>query len=133
MTAPKINHIKETCLYVKDIEKSRYFYEEILGLERIHYKKDQHLFLKIGKNVLLLFNAQYTKNQTSPPPHDGEGRQHIAFETDIGQYSLWKQHLHRHQITIEQEQTWPNGGLSFYFRDPDNLCLEIVQPGIWGF
>lgn len=133
MATPKIKQIKETCLYVKDIETSRHFYEEVLGLERIHYSENKHLFLKIGKDVLLLFNAKFTQNQTTPPSHDGGGRQHIAFEADLDQYELWKNHLIQHQIEIEFEQTWPKGGQSFYFRDPDGLCLEIVQPGIWGF
>lgn len=133
MPAPKLSHIKETCLYVQNLESSRKFYEEILGLERILFDPEKYLFLKIGRDVLLIFNAEVSKSQTELPAHDGSGRLHIAFESSVEEYENWKNHLKNHQISIEFEKDWPKGGKSFYFRDPDNLCLEIVQPGIWGF
>jgi len=34
-------------------------------------------------------------------------------------------------IEIEQEVDWNIGMLSFYFRDPDNHLVEIVQAGFW--
>jgi catechol 2,3-dioxygenase-like lactoylglutathione lyase family enzyme len=27
--------------------------------------------------------------------------------------------------------TWPLGGTSLYFRDPDGHLLELATPGIW--
>lgn len=133
MSAPQLSHIKETCLYVSNLEKSRDFYEGILGLERILFDPDKYLFLKIGKDALLLFNADASKNQADLPGHYGSGQLHVAFEATLEEYEKWKKHLENHQISIEFEKDWPKGGKSFYFRDPDNLCLEIVQPGIWGF
>ncbi len=133
MSAPKLSHIKETCLYVSDLERSRIFYEEILGLERILFDPEKYLFLKIGKDALLLFNADVSKNQSDLPAHYGSGELHVAFEATLEEYEKWKKHLKKHEISIEFEKDWPKGGKSFYFRDPDNLCLEIVQPGIWGF
>lgn len=131
MPAPKLHHIKETCLYVKDLEKSRFFYEEILGLERIVYDAEKYLFLKIGMDVLLLFNSESSSIQADLPSHEGYGRLHIAFETSVEEYKKWKKHLAKHQISIEFEKQWPRGGFSFYFRDPDDLCIEIIQPKVW--
>ncbi|HUH73809.1 MAG TPA: VOC family protein [Chitinophagales bacterium] len=133
MYPPQLSHIKETCLYVKDLEISRKFYEDILGLKRIHYQPDAHLFLKIGQDVLLLFNPNLSKEQKTPPSHYGSGELHIAFECSMEDYENWKTYLIEKEISIEFENDWPKGGKSLYFRDPDNLCLEIVQPGIWGF
>jgi len=131
--APSLTHIKETCLYVNNLETTRKFYEEIMGLQPMHYEPGKFLFIRIGQDMLLFFNAEESARQTTLPPHDGKGRQHIAFECPIEEYEAWKTHLTKHKIGIEFETDWPKGGKSFYFRDPDMLCLEIVQPGIWGF
>ena len=133
MYPPKLSHIKETCLYVKDLEISRKFYEEILGLERIHYEPNSYLFVKVGKDVLLLFNPEMSKEQNNLPTHYGSGELHIAFECSITEYENWKTYLTEKEVIIEFEKNWSRGGKSFYFRDPDHLCLEIVQPGIWNF
>jgi len=34
-------------------------------------------------------------------------------------------------IRIESKVTWPAGGQSLYFRDPDNHLVELATPGIW--
>lgn len=133
MSAPRLSHIKETCLYVHNLEKSRIFYEEILGFQRILFDPEKYLFLKIGQDALLLFKADVSKNQTDIPAHFGSGQIHVAFESSKEEYDKWKNYLFANNISIEFEKEWPGGGKSFYFRDPDKLCLEIVQPGIWGF
>ncbi len=133
MYPPKLHQIKETCLYVKDLEVSKAFYEGTLGLEIIRSHPNSFIFFRIGKDVLLLFNAKESKKQKNLPAHFGSGELHVAFECSEEEYEIWKTYLKTKEINIEYENLWPNGGKSFYFRDPDNLCLEIVQPGIWGF
>ena len=32
---------------------------------------------------------------------------------------------------MESEVTWPQGGRSLYFRDPDGLLVELATPGLW--
>lgn len=130
---PSLHQVKETCLYVNDLEKARTFYEGILGLQVIHFKPDRHLFFRVGKDVLLFFNPEATATDIELPPHFGKGEQHVALECSMEDYERWKNHLFSNDIGIEKEIIWPNGGKSFYFRDPERLCIEIVQPGIWGF
>jgi catechol 2,3-dioxygenase-like lactoylglutathione lyase family enzyme len=131
--APELLNIKETCLYVRDLEATRKFYESVMGLRPIHYQKGRHLFFRVGTDVLLFFNAEATAVDEELPRHFGSGEQHIAFECTSEDYKQWKIHLMQNGVRIEQEVEWPKGGQSFYFRDPDNLCLEIVERGIWGF
>ena len=76
----KFIKIKETCLYIKDLELARKFYGDVLELEEISYVKEKHLFFKAGTSVLLCFNPLDSKNKTSPPAHYGGGKQHFAFE-----------------------------------------------------
>jgi catechol 2,3-dioxygenase-like lactoylglutathione lyase family enzyme len=34
-------------------------------------------------------------------------------------------------IAVESRVTWPRGGTSLYFRDPDAHSLEVASPGLW--
>jgi len=72
--------IKETCLYVSDLDQAKEFYHDKLRLPVINYLPGKHLFLRAGDSVLLLFNPEDSKTKTSPPAHYGGGKQHFAFE-----------------------------------------------------
>jgi hypothetical protein len=34
-------------------------------------------------------------------------------------------------VSIESVVTWPRGGTSLYFRDPNDHLLELITPGVW--
>lgn len=123
--------IKETGIYVKDLERTRHFYQDQLGLELIVLTKGRHVFFRAGTSVLLCFIAEATQQDTQLPPHYGTGNIHFAFETERNQYEAWKKKITTEGIAIEQETTWRDGLKSFYFRDPDGHLVEIVEPGIW--
>lgn len=124
--------IKETCLYVSDLEKAKAFYADLLGLPVINYAAGKHLFLRAGQSVLLLFNPEDSKEKSSPPAHYGGGRQHFAFEVEAGRYSSAKAEIAGKGIEIIDEITWKSGQQSFYFNDPEGNVLEILPgEGIW--
>jgi ADP-ribose pyrophosphatase YjhB (NUDIX family)/catechol 2,3-dioxygenase-like lactoylglutathione lyase family enzyme len=124
-------HVKETCLYVTDLARTRAFYEGKIGLECIGEVPNRHIFFRAGSSVLLCFIAEATKNDQSLPPHFGYGQQHFAFECKKEDYQSWRNKLVNAGITIIQDVEWPRGGRSFYFHDPDLNLAEIVEPGIW--
>ena len=124
--------IKETCLYVKDLELAKEFYEDVLHLKRISYLPGKHLFFRVGGSVLLIFNPEDSKQKTSPPAHFGGGRQHFAFEVKEQEYLTAKQEILSKGISITDEVTWKSGQKSFYFNDPEGNVLEVVpDAGIW--
>ena len=128
----KFLKIKETCLYIKNLERGRTFYEEILELPLISYVPGKHAFFKAGSSVLLLFNPDDSKEKVSPPPHYGGGKQHFAFEVPSDQYNQAKEWIQTKGITIIEEVTWPSGLKSFYFEDSEGNVLEILpDQGIW--
>jgi catechol 2,3-dioxygenase-like lactoylglutathione lyase family enzyme len=127
----KINKIKETCLYVKNLEVTRKFYQECLGLEVIGKAENRHVFFRAGSSVLLCFNAEATSIDVSLPPHFAFGHMHLAFEVSREEYNEWKEKIRKENIRIIHEQVWKDNLKSFYFNDPDNHVLEIVQEGMW--
>ena len=126
-----ITHIKETCLYVKNLEKAITFYSEILGLQLLSRIKDKHAFFRIGNTMLLLFNPDNSRTKESPPGHFAEGYQHIAFEVPASEYENTKIEFNSKGVQIIDELIWANKLKSFYFRDPSGNILEIVPSGIW--
>lgn len=82
----KFIKIKETCLYLKDLEGARTFYNGLLGLPEIDYQPGKHLFFRVGSSVLLCFNPDDSRQKTSPPAHFGGGKQHLAFEVSADDF-----------------------------------------------
>lgn len=128
----KFIKIKETCLYVHDLEKIRNFYHGVLELPLISYVQGKHIFFKAGSSVLLCFNPEDSKLKQSPPAHYGGGKQHFAFEVPQQDYESSKRWIQDKGIVITDTVTWSDGVESFYFEDPEGNVLEIVpDKGIW--
>lgn len=127
----KISHIKENCLYVSDLDRTRDFYHYQLGMPLISFVDGRHVFFRAGSSVLLCFLPEVTKAEKTLPPHFAYGPQHLAFEVPGKEYEQWKEKLKQLNIKIIHEQHWKAGRYSMYFHDPDGHVLEIVPPGIW--
>lgn len=124
--------IKETCLYVHDLERIKQFYHEVLQLPIIHYELGKHIFFRLGSSVLLCFNPDDSKTKTTPPAHFGGGKQHVAFEVDSVEYASAKEEIKAKGIAIIDQVVWKSGEESFYFEDPEGNILEILpNKGIW--
>ncbi len=127
-----IRQIKETCLYVEDLDRTQQFYQQQLGLPIIGRVEGRHIFFRAGTSVLLCFIAEKTKEDPELPPHFGYGTMHMAFEVSPDEYPSWHEKVRQAGISIIHEHEWKGGFRSFYFLDPDGHVLEIVPEGIWG-
>ncbi|MGZ5243952.1 MAG: VOC family protein [Bacteroidia bacterium] len=123
--------IKETCLYSKNLKRAEEFYTHILGLEKIASIENRHVFFRVGTSVLLIFNPDVTIEETTLPPHFASGQIHIALEVTRENYEATREKIISKGIEIEHEQEWRGDYKSFYFRDPDDHVLEIVEQGMW--
>jgi catechol 2,3-dioxygenase-like lactoylglutathione lyase family enzyme len=124
--------IKETCLYIKDLQIAFDFYHRVLGMPVINYLEGKHLFLRAGSSVLLIFNPDDSATKQSPPAHYGAGKQHFAFEVSADSYEEAKREVISKGIKVIDEVTWKTGKKSFYFNDPAGNILEIIpENGIW--
>ena len=129
--------IVETCIYSSELEKLKDFYINKIGLQFISEEQDRHVFLKAGKNMLLIFNPDNTANdnQSIFPPHGAltpPAIIHFALEIEKEDYKDLKDTLIRNRIKIEKELTWGNDTLkSIYFRDPAGNLVEFITKGNW--
>jgi catechol 2,3-dioxygenase-like lactoylglutathione lyase family enzyme len=136
--------ILESALYVTDLTAAEAFYSDVLGLERIAKVENRHVFFRCGAGVLLLFNAESTRQPPSPdaklpvPPHGTVGQGHLCFAASAEEIERWKTRLEAKGIAVEADFEWPpkagetTGGRSIYFRDPSGNSLEFAEPRIWG-
>lgn len=127
----KISRIKETCIYIKDLQVAKKFYHDKLGLKIINEVEGKHVFFRTGETVLLCFNPDDSRQKNSPPPHYAQGPYHFAFEVAKDEYTQAKEEIISKEIQIIDEVTWPSGLESFYFKDPAGNILEVVPAGVW--
>lgn len=133
---PKLAGVIETALYVDDLTAAITFYRDLLGLTALNQDARFAAFDVGGRSVLLLFKRGATLETVhlpggTIPPHDGHGPLHIAFAVTSDELPGWEARLVDQGVAIEARTTWPRGGHSIYFRDPDNHLLELVTPGVW--
>lgn len=133
---PRISHILETALYVADLDRSEIFYRDLFGFAPVLRDGRMCALGVPGGGVLLLFrhggSAQPAHTPAGIiPAHDGQGALHVAFGMPWSELAAWQAHLASRGVAVESRVTWPRGGTSLYFRDPDGHSLEIATPGLW--
>jgi catechol 2,3-dioxygenase-like lactoylglutathione lyase family enzyme len=133
---PKLSRVLETALYVADLDRAAAFYVDVMGLVSIHADHRMRVYDVGGNGVLLLFpqGGSLQPIETpggSIPPHDGSGPMHLAFSIVAHELAAWQDHLKAAGIALQGRTEWPRGGVSIYFRDPDDHLLEIATPGLW--
>jgi catechol 2,3-dioxygenase-like lactoylglutathione lyase family enzyme len=135
-TAPPIDGLLETALYVDDLARSAAFFEHVLGLTAM-FRSERLIAYDAGPHAVLLVFARGASTEDSVsergtvPGHDGSGPLHMAFRIAEESYPAWRTHLEAAGVALRGEMTWPAGGRSLYFEDPDGHVLELATPGLW--
>ena len=133
---PLPSAILETALSVADLPRAQRFYSELFEYPIMRADDRLCAFDIGGSQVLLLFlRGSDPHGTTLPfgyiPPHGASGISHIGFRIPAESLEPWRARLAEFGVRIESELTWPAGGTSLYFRDPDGHLLELLTPGIW--
>lgn len=133
---PQVTGLLETGLYVEDVARSRAYYTRLFGFP-VLVEDERLCALGVpGPAVLLLFRRGGTTEPVhlpggAIPGHDGHGTLHYAFAIAVADLDAWARRLEREGVAIESRVTWPRGGVSLYFRDPDGHLVELATPGVW--
>jgi catechol 2,3-dioxygenase-like lactoylglutathione lyase family enzyme len=126
-----IARIKETCIYVADLHRTKAFYSDLLGLPLISLVESRHVFFRAGESVLLCFIAEQTLQEVELPPHGASGCIHFAFEVTGNEYEAALKKVKDGGIDILHLHVWKGGLRSFYFHDPDQNLVEVIEEGLW--
>lgn len=123
---PKINKVAHVVFAVKDVERSKAFYQDVLGMELISDRPDQ------GPSAFLSFGSQHHDIALFEAPEGAErgtlGMIHAALQLDGGTDELKKMvaHLEAHGVPVTSPVTHGITN-SVYFSDPDGHTLEIYS------
>lgn len=125
----------ETALDCDDLPRSAAFYTSLLSVVPM-VEMERLVAIDAGEGtVLLLFQKGAASSVMLPgglvPAHESGGPGHVAFAIDAAALPAWEARLAELQVAIESCVTWERGGLSLYFRDPDNRLVELATPGLW--
>ncbi len=126
-----IHGLSHQAINVKDMEMSKKFYTNVLGMD-VLYQDKAHVFLKIGEAENFGILALLAKPTDGPEPVDPTERQgnkynHFGFraytEKEVFEFA---EHLKQHSVPIIKGPYARKDGASVYFLDPDGYTLEYL-------
>ena len=128
----QVTRIFETVIYANDLVAAERFYHDVLGLE-VYSRSDTVVSLRLAGGVLLVFNPdRASQPNRGVPSHGAIGPGHLAFSAHPDSLDHWRTHLAVHDVPIEMEVNWEQGGTSIYFRDPAGNSVELAPQTLWG-
>lgn len=107
---------------VRDLERSRRFYEDVLGLEAIP-RPDLGLagvWYAAGPCEVHLIETPPGAEMTAPPKKLSPIDRHAAFSID--DYEAALAHLRRHQLEVVESRS----GGQMWVQDPDGHIIELI-------
>lgn len=120
-----ITQLHHASLIISDLEKSRAFYQDVLGFEPDERPElgFDGLWLKAGEqqiHLLLLDNPDPVEGR---PAHGGRDR-HIALAVD--NFEQFVHQLEQANVTYTRSRS---GRQALFCRDPDGNALEFIGTG----
>ncbi len=116
----KTTGIDHVVLWVSDLERSKRFYIDVLGMTVAH-ESDSQSFLHCGSQQIALFDA--TKRGMKV---QSGSLQHMAFLMEPESYEETKARVEEEGCTVEGRRGDPT---CIYFDDPDGHRLQLLYKG----
>ncbi len=117
MSGIKATGIDHVVLYVRDVDRSRRFYEDLFAMT-VDHQSPGHVFLRCGAQLFAIFQAE-------DDFETGFELNHLAFRVEEGTYEDITGELKERGIQVSGRSS---DDRCVYFRDPDGYRLQIVVP-----
>ncbi|KFF00749.1 glyoxalase [Chryseobacterium formosense] len=112
-------------LSVKDLAKSKEFYEKLGFSSMGGSMENNYLIMKNGSTLIGLFQAMFDGNMLTFNPGWDENAQNLDEFDDV---RAIQQHLKNHQVEIDKEADETTSGPEHIFlKDPDGNMILIDQ------
>ena len=111
--------IDHVVLHVEDVQRSKKFYTEVLGMTP-YREDDGQVFLHAGRQGVALF-----RKDGGAPLTAGNDLNHLALNVASGSCETLKAELEKHGVAITGR---PGEDRCIYFRDPDGHRLQLTLP-----
>lgn len=118
-TKLKTTGIDHTVLHITDLERSKRFYIDLLGM-KVNHEDSWNAFLWCGDQQVALFEVPAGTSVKT-----GVELNHMALRLESGSYEEVKAHLERHGVQVTGR---PGDDRCIYFDDPDGHRLQLLPP-----
>ena len=116
-TALKVTGIDHVVLHVRDLERAKKFYIDLLGFKVAHESSWQS-FLSCGSQQVALFEMR-----GGGDIHAGSEMNHMALRLESGEYEEVKATLEAAGVQVHGR---PGDDRCVYFDDPDGHKLQVL-------
>lgn len=117
--------LDHVAIAVDDVERSRAFYEHVLGFERLYPEWDVPLVMGVGETGVAIFHESVHPS-AAPAEAEAPGIRilHIAFRVDRDGFDAARSELVEEGV----EARFSDHGIShsLYLRDPDGHQVELT-------
>jgi catechol 2,3-dioxygenase-like lactoylglutathione lyase family enzyme len=127
---PEFSTVHHVSLSVTDVERSREWYERVLGLHEVRSATIAGVTLSVlGTSGFSLTLCQHAANRGERFQETVTGLDHLSFAVaDVEGLRAWIEHFDRVGVAHSPIAEDPFGPV-LVFRDPDNIQLELVVGG----
>jgi catechol 2,3-dioxygenase-like lactoylglutathione lyase family enzyme len=117
-TKIEVTGLDHVVLHVRDLERSKRFYHEVLGLP-VYRERESQCFVRAGGQLLALFERK------DGEIHVGQGLDHIALDVAAISYDDLKATLEEAGIALDA----PPSNMRPFIADPDGHRVQLLMPG----
>ncbi|MFD1428373.1 VOC family protein [Kroppenstedtia sanguinis] len=123
----KVTGFNHVTIRVSDLQRSRKFYQGILGMELVHQGR-RDVYLEGGTAWICLMEREGERMDASAGP----GVDHVAFTIVDEDFDEAVERLRDHQVRIIRGPMERGGGRVLNFLDPDGTQLELYTGSLAG-
>lgn len=134
MNPIKISKLDHVVFRVADIDRSIWFYRDVLGLTEARIRADHGLYqFQAGISMIDLVpqDSELGKREGYGPPEAGRNVDHVALTLDDFDEEALRTYLEGHGLTVHESgrRFGADGyGPSLYLTDPDGNMVELKGP-----